>query len=565
MPLLFTRILGFLLYGISGLQSSFEKGEGGKSTYDRGFACRNATIMTKLTQGSVSKRAPYLRTQGSAKQLIVDGEPFLVLGGELHNSSSSSIEYMRPIWERLVMLNLNTALTPVSWELIEPEEGRFDFTLVDGLLQEARRHNLRLIFLWFGSWKNGMSSYIPLWVKQDVRRFPYVKLQNGQSIEVLSTLAETAREADGRAFAALMQHIRAVDDNDHTVIMMQIENEVGVLGDSRDRCDAANTAFAGQVPQELIDQLTSHRQELGREVRQCWEANGFKSAGSWEEVFGKGLQGDEIFMAWHYARYIDSVAEAGKAEYDIPMFVNAWLSGQKPGEWPSGGPVPHMLEIWQAGAPHIDMLSPDIYLDNFQEWCQRYTRQNNPLFIPEMRHGERGIYNIFYALGEHEAIGVSPFAIDSESSADGALSKGYAILRQLAPLILEYQGKSAMIGFRLDEETPSIRKELGGYELEISLDHSFGPQAERGYGLIIVSGQDEFIGGGYGFMVNFRPTTPGSAFVGIAAADEGEYRYGKWIPRRRLNGDETNQGKLWRFPIVESCSGIERCTLYRYE
>lgn len=521
--------------------------------------------MTEPHQGSISKRVPHLRKQGSATQLIVDGEPFLVIGGELHNSSSSSIEYMRPIWERLVALKLNTVLTPVSWELIEPEEGLFDFTLVDGLIQEARRYDLRLIFLWFGSWKNGMSSYIPPWMKQDLRRFPRVKRQDGQSVEVLSTLVEANREADARAFAALMHHIREVDGSEHTVIMIQVENEVGVLGDARDCSDGANNAFAGQVPQELIDQLTRHQQELGSEVRQCWEGNGFKSSGQWEEIFGDSLQSAEIFMAWNYARYIDRIAEVGKAEYDIPMFVNAWLSGQKPGDWPSGGPVPHMLDIWLAGAPHIDLLSPDIYLDNFQEWCQRYTRRGNPLFIPEMRYDEQGIYKVFYAIGEHEAIGVSPFAIDAENLAGASLSKGYAILRQLAPLILEHQGKGAMIGFLLDEEHPSIRRELGGYELEISLDHSFGGLAKRGYGLIIATRPGEFIGGGYGFMVSFRPKTPGPAFVSVVVVDEGEYRHGKWIPGRRLNGDESNQGQLWRFPALGLYSGIERCTLYRYD
>ena len=197
----------------------------------------------------------------------MDGKPFLILGGELHNSSSSNLEYMRPIWERLVALKLNCVLAAVSWELIEPEEGRFDFTLVDGLIQDARRYDLRLIFLWFGSWKNGMSSYIPPWVKQDYRRFPRIKIRDGQTVEVLSTLAEANWQADARAFTALMRHIRQVDGNDHTVIMIQVENEVGVLGDSRDRSETANRAFANQVPPALIDQLQQHRHELGVELR----------------------------------------------------------------------------------------------------------------------------------------------------------------------------------------------------------------------------------------------------------------------------------------------------------
>ncbi len=531
-----------------------------------------------------SAHAPHLRKQGSATQLVVEGRPFLVIGGELHNSSSSSLQYMRPIWERLVVLQLNTMPAPISWELIEPEEGVFDFGLVDGLIWEARRHDLRLILLWFGSWKNGMSSYVPVWVKRDYHRFPRVKLRDGKTVEVLSALAEENWQADARAFAALMRHIREVDGDANTVIMMQVENEVGVLGDSRDRSDAASSAFAGPVPRELLDQLQEHHQELGAEVRGRWESSGFAAAGTWEEVFGTGPETDEIFMAWNYARYIDKVAAAGKAEYPLPMFVNAWLSSleQKPGDWPSGGHLPHTLDIWLAGASHIDLLAPDIYQADFQGWCKQYTRRGNPLFIPEMRRNEDGARNVFYAVGEHDAIGTSPFAIDSitqvgvggaalfgsdpiQRPEEAPVSRSYAVLGQLAPLILEHQGKGEMTGFLLDEEHPSITRDLGGYELEISLDQIFGYKAERGYGIIVASGPDAFIGAGYGFRVTFRPKTHGPTLAGIGTVDEGRYLNGKWIPGRRLNGDETAQGHHWRFPATDGGVAIERCTVYRYE
>ena len=187
--------------------------------------------------------APHLEKRGAATQLIVDGKPFLILGGELHNSSSSSLDYMKPIWPRLAAMGLNTVVTPLSWELIEPSEGKFDFTLVDGLLDQARSQHLRIVFLWLASWKNGMSSYAPVWVKQDTRRFPRV-VEHGSEVEILSPAGAATQEADARAFAALMQHIKEVDSRDHTVLMMQMENEVGVLGDTRDHSDAANRAFA---------------------------------------------------------------------------------------------------------------------------------------------------------------------------------------------------------------------------------------------------------------------------------------------------------------------------------
>jgi beta-galactosidase GanA len=511
-------------------------------------------------------RRPFLRKQGPAAQLIVDGSPFLVLGGELHNSSSSSLAYMEPIWQRMRDLNLNTVLVGLNWELIEPEEGRFNFSLVDGLIQGARRNNLHLILLWFGSWKNAMSSYVPLWVKKDYKRFPRAQIKAGEKIETLSTLAESNWKADAAAFAALMHHIREVDDKDNTVIMMQVENESGVLGDSRDRCEQAEKAFGSAVPQPLMDFLQKNRNELVQEIRKRWEANGFKSSGKWEEVFGPGVETDEMFMAWNYARYIDNVAAAGKAQYGIPMYVNAWLAGpgRTTGSFPSGGALPYDMDIWLAGAPHIDLLAPDIYSGDFSFWCTRYTDRGNPLFIPETNGQGSGPRNLLFAFGEYNAIGTSPFAVDSiPNPKESELARTYAVVAQIAPLILQNQGKGNMTGFVLSKDKPSIARELGGYELEISLDSIFGSSTDSGSGIIISIGPDAFLGAGSGFRVRFKPKTAGPARAGIGQVDEGTFQNGKWIPGRRLNGDENDQGNYWRFD--RAAPKIERCIVYRWE
>jgi hypothetical protein len=246
------------------------------------------------------------------------------------------------------------------------------------------------------------------------------------------------------------------------------------------------------------------------------------------------------------------------------MFVNAWLSNPDatPGDWPSGGPLPHVMDIWLAGALQIDILTPDIYQLNFASWCQKYTQRGNPLFIPEMNWGEIGARNVFYAIGQHNAIGTSPFAVDSiENPAQTPLSKSYAVLQQLAPVILEHQGSGATVGFLLDSAQPAVTHQLGGYELEISLDEIFGYKAEIGYGLIIAIGTDTFIGAGSGFRVVFRAISPSTALVGIGAVDEGAYRDGQWIAGRRLNGDENDQGRCWRFS--NQGLAIERCIVYR--
>jgi beta-galactosidase GanA len=514
----------------------------------------------------MTSQPPHLRRQGSAQQLIVDDQPFLIIGGELHNSSASSSEYMEPLWQRMKDMRFNTVLAPVYWELVEPEEGRFDFTLVDSLISGARHHGLRLVILWFGSWKNGMSSYAPLWVKRDVDRFPRASIGDGRTVEVLSTLTPANCQADATAFAALMAHIRKIDHADNTVVMMQVENEVGVMGDSRDRSERADAAFSSAVPEALVTHIKEHKDVLSTRLRESWEVMGCPEEGTWEELFGVGPHTDELFMAWHYACYVEKVTAAGRSEYDIPMYTNAWLGEPPtvPGTYPSGGPLPHVMDLWKAAAPSIDFLAPDIYAEEFAHWCEGFVHRGNSLFIPEMRGYGAGPRNVFYAVAQHDAIGVSPFAVDSiRDPSESKLAASYDVLNQLAPLILEHQGKEEMTAVLLDGENPEVIRELGDYELIISLDQVFGYKAELGFGLIIQESADTFIGAGSGFRVKFRPTSPGPSLGGIGTVEEGVFSELKWVPGRRLNGDESDQGRRWRFGSDRI--RIERCVVYRYE
>ncbi len=433
--------------------------------------------------------APHLEKRGEATQLIVSGKPYLILGAEIHNSSSSSLEYMQPEWPRLAAMGLNTVLTPVSWELVEPTEGKFDFTLVDGLLAGARKQHLHLVFLWLASWKNGMSSYPPVWVKQDTKRFPRV-MENGLPVNVLSTFGAETLAADERAFAALMRHLRDVDGHERTVLMMQVENEVGVLGSARDHSDVANRAFGGAVPGELLRYLDVHRATLDPDLHALWNQHGTKTAGTWTEVFGDTPRTGEIFMAWQYAKYVQAVAAKGKEAYDLPMYVNAWLGGEDvvPGDYPSGGPQPRVIDVWKAAGFAIDIYAPDLYSPDLYGWAHRYHRPDNPLFLPETRDGEAGAANIFYILGEHAAIGFSPFGIDNwatpatgemadkEKSGEEALRVSYNAIASVAPMLLDAQSKGEVHGFVLDKQRPSVTFVMHGYDVDVSLDTIFGNQ-----------------------------------------------------------------------------------------
>lgn len=535
-------------------------------------ACAILMICLSPIRGAQPNRLPHLRKQGTATQLVVDDKPFLVLAGELGNSTSSNLDYMRPLWPKLAALNLNTVLVPVYWELIEPTEGKFDFSLVDGLIQEARKHRLRLVPLWFASWKNSMSCYAPAWVKTNQQRFPRSQDKTGKGLEILSPFSKENIEADARAFAAFMRHVREVDANDRTVIMVQVENEIGMIPDSRDRSSIANELFNQTVPTELTSYLQQHKDQLIPEFRGVWAVNNFRTRGTWEEIFGKGPGTDEIFMAWYFARYVNRVTELGKAQYPLPMFVNAALirPGYQPGQYPSAGPLPHLMDVWRAGAPTIDFLSPDIYFQNFAEWTRRFHRSGNALFIPEAMPGLFASVNSLYAVGQHDAIGFSPFSIESlDAETSTALTESYDLLTQLAPLVLDHQGKGEMAGLLPEgaEQRLPQQLRLGNYILNVSFDRPTSPT--RGLlsgGLVIAAGPDEYVVAGTGLTVTFEAAgvgdPGGDPLVGLLSVEEGKYVNGQWIAGRRLNGDQTHQGRHLR--LVSEKFGIQRIKLYRY-
>jgi hypothetical protein len=501
---------------------------------------------------------PHLEKRGAATQLIVDGKPFLALAGETDNTASSDLAYMETAWPKIVKANLNTVLVGLGWDWIEPEEGKYDFTLVDGLLDGARKHNLRLILLWFGSWKNGLSSFAPEWVKADQQRFPRARLTSGKPVEVLSTLGEASLASDTRAYTAFMHHLKEVDTGRRTVLMIQLQNEVGLIGDTRDHSAPAEAAFAKPVPPELMDYLQKNKLTLWPDLRKLWEAAGSKTAGTWQEVFGKTPSTDEIFMAWNYARYMDHMAKAGKAEYPVPVFTNTWLvqpQDQVPGDYPSGCPEPLVIDIWKAGAPSIDINAPDVHLRNFNDWSARFHRPNNPLFVPESYGDLGGAANAFYGIGEHAGIGYSPFGVNSPerwpelrpgtntpvSTAieDIPLAKAYAVLAQMTPLITDAQAKGTIGAAWLTTQQPRKDIALGDYVVNIDIQRSRrNPVPALGYAIVVSVGPNEYFIAGRDVQILFTPNTPGPEIAGLSNVETGKFVDGKWIPGRRVNGDD---------------------------
>lgn len=526
----------------------------------------------------VQAEAPRLVKHGSATQLSVQGKPMLLIAGELGNSTASSAAYMAPHWAKLKAMHLNTVLTPVSWELIEPQEGRYDWSSVDALLRDARANDLKLVLLWFGAWKNSMSTYAPAWVKRDQERFPRAQLPNGQGVEILSAFAPETLKADQRAFAALMQHLAEVDGARNTVLMTQVENEIGMLPVARDYGPLASAAFREPVPEALIRYMTEHHATLEPELRQRWEDHGAKTSGGWTDLFGEGDATAEIFTAWHYARFADGLAAAGKARYPLPLYVNVALNrpGRAPGEYPSGGPLPHLLDVWKAGAPTLDLLAPDIYFPNFVDLATRYKRADNPLFVPEANGAEKPEVpaNAYYAFGKLDAIGFGPFSIESvDDKKPSALADGYGVLAQMSPYILAAQGTGRMSAFKpraLYDETvlyAPVTERIGDYRFTVAFADIQLPKPNpdmASYGGIIVQiGPEEYLIAGQGITVTMAPVGDGPPLAGIDSAWEGTFdATGKWVPGRLLNGDQTHQGRHIR--LAPGAFQIQRVKLYRY-
>ena len=509
---------------------------------------------------------PRIERAGNQYRLLVDGQPFLMLGGQAHNSSASSAQDLEPFWRSMVGIHGNTAEVPLYWELIEPEAGRFDFHLVDEIIAGARRNGLRLVFLWFATWKNGDMDYTPEWVKRDSAKYKHVVGALGEEMWIISPLCQAARAADARAFAALMQHIRNIDESDRTVIMMQVENETGLVGTDRDYSEQATRLFRGAVPAELMAYLGKNRDDLSASLKAAWGGSNFRASGAWTEVFGD--LAPEAFSAWHVARYVEAVAAAGKQAYPLPLYVNDWLvegSEARAGNWPSGGPTVHVLDIWKAAAPHIDVLAPDIYYPKFFDVAAEYTRPDNPLFVPETNSLPYFAANALLTFAYFNGFGFSPFGIDNfvengaVAPAAAELEDLYRVLRPLLPLIAHYQytGKlhPVLQGIAQGEDRAyavRLSNKLAG---SVEFTGKYDPEKARGRGLIIELGPDDFVVAGARFKVKFRELEGPPRDAEFLTLEEGTFEGERWVPSRRLNGDELHvelpeQSKILRARLL---------------
>jgi hypothetical protein len=396
------------------------------------------------------------------------GAPALLLGGQVHNSSSSTQQAIRDSFDRAREINANTVLAPVSWALLEPEEGRFDFSLVDELVEQAQARGLRLVPLWFGATKNAAAGYAPRWVRADPERFPRaVVAASGTAAfsyagatakPVLSIFGENLRAADSAAFATMMRRL-AERDRDSAVAMVQVENETGILTDSRDRSDVAEAAWESPVPEALLAALAAG-DGTSPSARRWSERGGIKE-GTWAKVFGDDDRAEEIFMAYGFASYLEAVARAGRAEWTVPLYANAWLGPQpgqeSPGQYPSGGPASTVLDVWKAMAPTLALLAPDIYVQDADAAMAQYARSDQPLFIPE---GQPRTAEVIRALGAYSAIGWSAFGVE-DLAPTGAIAGLLAHLTAAEATLLVARDRGALASVVIEEPDDVVDLAVG--------------------------------------------------------------------------------------------------------
>ena len=515
----------------------------------------------------------------------VHGKPFFPLGAQSCNSSGYNDKHSETAFKAVKILHGNTLEIPVYWNQCEPEEGKYDFTSVDDLIASARKYELKLILLWFATWKNGNMDYAPAWVKTNPKRFKRVISRTGNPVWNLSSHCKANQEADKNAFAAMCKHLKAKDSKEQTVIGIQIQNESGILGSDRDYGPEGQAVFDSPVPAKVVNGMKKAGKGY---VYEMWQKAGGKAGGTWPELFG--WEAGEFMTAWSIATYIDNIAAAGKANYDIPMYINVWLMGQGwwpiPGEaYPSGGAVAKVLDIYKWVTPHVDMISPDAHVadtKNYKAVCDAYARDDNPFFNPETgAAGNAHAWNMFRSIAEYNCLGDFFFGVERILAPDGTVRPENQIVvdslrctAAVIPLLLKYQGTGKIHAVIQEDLAISVLMDFDGYSGLVEFGDRKGgyngkdwqhQQSEtpkvpsysnRGRGLIIQASKNEFylVGGNFRLFLrpqsavenlhprlaiaDFAPKMPGWNIVSI---DEGHFDgKGTFVVDQCRNGDEVD-------------------------
>ncbi len=501
---------------------------------------------------------PRVQKNRGAWQLMVDGKPFLMRGGEFANNvyeAPKDLPGLEAMLDAYKSYALNTLLVPISWRSLEPQEGTFDFRMIDTLIEQCRTRDLRVVVLWFGVVKNGGLHYAPSWVIEDRERFFRAQWPNGKDCYAVSPFCEAAWQADRQAFVNLMDRIKEKDDGHYTVIMIQPENETGCqeIDESRDHCPAADQAWNAPVPEDLVKYLVAHDGQLVEWLQNVWGRAGKRSAGPWPEVCGSGADGQKVFMSYYIGRFIEHVASAGKAVYPLPMFINDWLGGLESPGGPIGGPEFHVMDIFRVTTPSVLAYAPDIYHENFKAWIAAFDQQDNPILIPEARSDARAAQQCWYAFLQHDGLLFSPYLLVPRESDQKSvplyltysnLKMSYEVIAEMEDLILSRQGlrPRELLCFALDKTDKwdkSFQADFQGYTVKAQATRGFGkltggtedePRETPPLAALVKMGENDFLVIGKTMRVSFERTG-----YRLQSWEKGEFRDHQWIAEQPLD------------------------------
>lgn len=510
-----------------------------------------------------------------------NGKPFFSIGGQARNSSSQSPKMMKKVWAGMEQMGLNTLAAPVSWEWLEPEEGVFCYSQVDFLVREAREHGVKLVLLWFGTWKNGVSQYVPEWVKTQTERFVWAESIQHNLTRTLSPCCTETREADKRAYCKMLKHLKEIKAED-VLLGIQIENEPGLLGTPRDYSECGETFFRSKVPGDIVEWV---RDAAECPVKNIWEETGSKNDGTWEELFG--FYAEEIASAYAVAVYINDISGAGKEIYDIPVYVNAWIGemyNRVAGlDYPSGGAVSRVIDLWKYLSKDIDALCPDVYFSDYRTYCEvvrKYSREDNILYIPESSANHMNAMNTLNAMAEYGLSGIHFFGVDDVVTNEGAFREGYkeykglvALLSAMKPMIEKYQGTPKFFVVTQYEGSASQYLDFGdfcGRAVHYLPDGDYRWEPHRGTdtyhrddsgtfeklakGIIIYLGEGEFYMAGEGFSLNLlRKRSIKEMTGGVLASQFQNGRHQRYLKIEEGHFDETEQYVTDRVRTGDEC------------
>jgi hypothetical protein len=458
---------------------------------------------------------PHFEEANGHKVLYVDGEPFSVLAVEIpwwdliygkYKETETAYDGLYPAAAKL---GLNALKVPIKWSMVEPEKGVYNFSYLDHAKSMAENNHLKLILNWFGHYASADGTvygnltgelYAPMYIVTDDKLYPRAVDADGiPHHNAISYDYEPIVEREIAAFRAFMQHIKEVDSQAHTILMVQVENEIAVFGVDR------------------------HNPKLWRD----------HSPASNKRFAENGFSDDLKYSAWDLSyNWIRRLTDAGAAVYALPLFHN--YVGGRVADWMVGGAPGEDVNTYLRNCPSISFIGVNSYfcaewrwdntcareshatVDQLREPLNRYSVGRNLPAITEINSGSTPLTSrlAYIAVGEFGAPIFAPWSLTASYPEpyepyvlkDGNLANGafalretYTSLSKALPQITYYATTDKLKVFMSHSSGQRFTQteEVNGFKLTVSGEHN-------GQAIVIHPSQHHFLAVGYRSSVSLH-------------------------------------------------------------